>query len=107
MTKYLKIPVYEHPDMDYAQFYASAEWNKAGFHVLKDTFGTYLRFGTPSAPLFNKTEWPTAVALLEYKEPEVIQASLEATRSSGISEDTLLKALAIAQDPTLALNLLK
>ena len=92
MTKYLKIPVYEHPDMDYAQFSTSAEWNKAGLHVLKDTYGTYLRCGTPSAPLINKTEWPTAVALLEYKEPEVVQATPEAHRTSGISEDTLLKA---------------
>jgi hypothetical protein len=96
----LKIPVYEHPEMDYPTFYASTDYNKPGFHVLKFPAGTYLRFGTPVSAVINSIEWPTAVALF----PDLKEVT---PSTQGISESTLLKALAIAQDPTLALNLLK
>lgn len=109
MIKYLKIPVYEHPHLDYSDFTKSKEYTMPGFHTLKDQTGTYLRFGTPGNLFVSNLEFPSAMMLFEYKEPEAVPGVLVSSESQprGISEDTLLKALAIAQDPTLALNLLK
>lgn len=104
MKKYLKIPVYEHPNLDYAEWVKSNEYSNPGFHTLKDSTGTYLRCGGASNSFISSTDFPSAMMLFEYRETEPIAIEPPVR---GVSENTLLKALAIAQDPTLALNLLK
>lgn len=104
--KKLQFDYYDHPTFDYADFSKSVYFNKIGFHKLKAEFGTYLRLGGSVATFIGAQE----ASLLDselFAAPEPVEAiATLATPSFGISEGALLAALAIAQKPELAPQLL-
>lgn len=100
--KKLQFDYYHHPNFDYSDFMKSKYFNTLGFHKLKDELGTYIVLGGMSTPFISAQD-STLLESTFFSVPE--QPPVKEERI-GISENTLLAALAIAQKPELAPQLL-
>ena len=100
----LQFDYYQHPNLDYSEFAKSEYFNKIGFHKLKDTFGAYLRLGGTCQSYIGPQDCGMLDSKLFLVETDTKSSKKE--QQAGISEDTLLAALAIAQNPELAPQLL-
>lgn len=102
MTAILKLNVYQHPDLDFAEWAKTPSHYTKGIHLLKDGTSYTKMNGTSS---FYMSAQDTAVLMQDF-ETEKPAEILPPAPTIGISEETLLAALAIAQKPELAPQLL-
>lgn len=102
MTVILKLNIFQHPTLDFAEWAKTSTFYTRGIHLLKDG-SSYTRISQTSN--FYLSQQDTAVIMQEFeneKPPEILAPA----PTIGISEETLLAALAIAQKPELAPQLL-
>lgn len=103
MNKVLKLEVFEHPNLDYSEWSKLGNlFHKIGVHILKDG-SSYTRLSPNINYFVSAVDTPHMLSLCVEPEGEKI---LPPAPTIGISENALLAALAIVQDPTLSLQLL-
>jgi len=100
MSKTLTLNVYEYPTLDFAEWSKTPAYHDKGLHFLKDG-SSYLKLGM-SQFFLSAQESANLSRNIKSEEPEKSTPA----PTIGISEETLLAALAIAQDAKLAPQLL-